>query len=532
MKIKNYIFNIILFIIIPLLLACYFCLDWKKDLIFCLIAIICLSIFYLVFIKINKFKVDEKILKKIKNISLNKIFLIYSIIIGLILSFVIPLYMIPDEVIHINLMYQERNLDYEFYDINQGYHGSEEIMMDDKARVEKKDYFDFSKRINVDKIFSIPKITIIKHLPQVVGMIIGEILHLPVFFYLMLMEICALLCYVFICNKALKKMPFKKGLFMVIMLLPVCLQQMASVSYDVMLLCTSFLYIASIFDLKFKSEKITLKDILLLILYLGIITICKIPYGILGLLIFILPISKIDIKIFKINIKGDKIKNYILHHKIISLLSFIIILFILGIIGYKFLLSFNSGRVLLASILNPIDTAKLLFNTIKGYLFFYVDTVVGNFGIFNVKTNRIVDFIILISILLISLFNFKIIDGKLKAEDNKFSKWDLFIIYLTFIIISYFIILAMLEWTLYITGIENYNNLTLEQIAYYIKIINIIGGVQGRYFVPILPLLLIPLGNKKISEKTLKFNPILFEITYFISLGLYMILFLTFRYWI
>ena len=89
----------------------------------------------------------------------------------------------------------------------------------------------------------------------------------------------------------------------------------------------------------------------------------------------------------------------------------------------------------------------------------------------------------------------------------------------------------MFEWTLYLENI-NYDNFGIAEFSSFIKSINAITGVQGRYFVPILPLILIPLGNKKIYEKTLKFNPILFQSCYYAFLFCYMISLMLFRFWI
>lgn len=118
--------------------------------------------------------------------------------------------MIPDEITHINMIYEERNLNYKFNEINESYRGSEYLMGFEDARVEKKEYFDLTKKINVNKIFSIPKISVIRHLPQAIAMTIGEFFHLSIFFYLMFTELCALLFYVFVCNVALKKCRSKK----------------------------------------------------------------------------------------------------------------------------------------------------------------------------------------------------------------------------------------------------------------------------------------------------------------------------------
>lgn len=315
---------------------------------------------------------------------------------------------------------------------------------------------------------------------------------------------------------------------MVIMLLPICLQQMASVSYDVMLMSISFLYIATIFNLKFSQKEIKIKDLLLLVLYLIIIIICKLPYGVLGLLIFLLPLSKIKIKIFMFNFNGNEVQEKIYKHKFISYMIFILFLFVCVFLIYKYLLSVNSGRVLIASLMHSFDTVILLARTIKHYSWFYADSIVGRFGLFNVNTNFIIDILIIFSVFIISMFNYKIVDNKIEEETIKLTKKDICIIYVTFFILVYFIILAMFEWTLFAIGMGDYNNMCINRAAYYLKTIKLIGGVQGRYFVPILPLLFIPLSNKKL----LKLNPILFQIIYYCLLGIYMIVLLLFRFWI
>lgn len=478
-----------------------------------------------------KFDLESKFLKLVKNVTINKIFVIYTITLGVFMSLLIPLHDVPDEMNHLNMIYEERNLSVEFYEISEEFTGSESTFLSENGKVDTKEYFDLSKKINNKHIFSIPKITIIKHFPQAVGAIIGEVLHLPVLFYLTLIELSALTFYVFVCNIALKKMPFKKSVLMCIMLLPVCLQQAASVSYDVMLMAISFLYIASIFNLKFESDKITLKDILLLILYLGVITLCKLPYGMLGLLIFILPLSKVEINLFNFKLKGKNMKKFIFSHKLIFTMIILVFAMLMSFIGYKVLSSISSGRVLIASITSPVASMMLLYRTVRKYLLFYTDTIVGNLGIFNVRTLRIIDCLIFLSVILISLFNFKVKNKKEVVQKNKFSKIDLVLLYSTFVVISYFIILSMFEWTLYLENI-NYDNFGIAEFSSFIKSINAITGVQGRYFVPILPLILIPLGNKNIYEKTLKFNPLLFQSCYYAFLFCYMISLMLFRFWI
>lgn len=480
---------------------------------------------------VNKKNGDLIIIKKFKNMTINKIFIFLASIIGITFSVCFPLTQIPDEITHINMIYEERNLDIKFSDINNDYSGFDDISKNENNIVQKSKYFNLSKKIDIGIKLTIPKISIIRHFPQYIGMLIGELLHLPVFFYLTLCELFALAFYIFVCNIALKKMPFKKSLMMFIMLLPVCSQQMSSFSYDVVLNSVCFLFIAYIMDLKFKKDKILIKDILILLLCLSIIFICKMPYVLLALLVFVLPFSKFEFKTKKINITYDNIKKVLKKYKIICFIVSLIFLAVSGIIAYKVLLKMSIGRILIASLLNFKDTLLLFKRSISIFLPYYLETIVGNLGIFNVNTSSIFEFFVYISLFIITFFNYKIVKNKILIENIKFSKRDNLIIYCIVILFIYIIILSMFEWTMYCTKIPNYHNLTVSQLGDYIRKLPYIGGVQGRYFIPIIPLILIPLNSSKITEKLLKLNPFIYQIVYYFIFYIYLTIVLLNRYW-
>lgn len=495
-----------------------------------IILIFSFSFIYFLSVFLNKRNVDDHFIRH-NLFNINKFFVIYASILGLSMSFLIPFHNVPDEIDHINLMYSERNLDDTYESVFGKFDASMDTTIHENNIVNQKDYFDNSKKVNVKNSFKLPKITSIKHFPQIIGSIIGEIFHVPYYIYLSSMEICGLIFYILVCNKALKKMPFKKETLMCIMLLPVCLQQMSSISYDTMLAAMCFIFISSIFELKYKEEIITLKDFVPLLIYLFIIAICKLPYVLLGLLVFILPLSNIKFKLFNLDINGENLKKYVLNNKNKLISIFIFLMLIFSVVGYFVLNKMTSGRVLICTILNPIDNLKIFYHTLRNELGFYVDTIFGNLGVFNIFTYKFVDAFLLGSLLIISLFSFKIKNNKEIVNDSKLCKFDKIILLITFIGVSYLIILSMFEWTLYLMDIS-YENFSVQEFSTYLKNVHSISGVQGRYFIPILPLILIPLGNKKVYEKTLRFNPIAFQTFYYIFLFCYMILLMLFRFWI
>lgn len=454
-------------------------------------------------------------MNKIKNIDINKLFIIIASILGITFSILFPLYQTPDELTHIDMIYEERNIKASFLEINEGYSGTENIMNNENQKVNLKEYFDFTKKINLKTSFVLPKITIIRHFPQWIGMIIGEQLHLPIFFYFTLCELMALTFYIIICNKALKKMPEKKELMMLIMLLPVCCQQMSSFSYDVMLNSCSFLFIATIFELKSNNRYLRTMDFFKLIGLLIIIGICKIPYVFLGFLCLIL-FDTSQIKLLK------------KRQKIILVLTTIILIVIFMIIGYHILIKYNIGRLLISSLINPINTIKLYYRTLAHFIIGYFESIVGNLGWFDVKVSRV--FVVLVYLFMIILTIFDLNNKNNQQNKLIIKNKDKIIILITALALVYLIILSMFNWTLFLEGITNYNNLSLSEYARYLKTMKAIVGVQGRYFIPIIPLILIPVKRKK--NKNLKINLNIIMIIYFIIMCIYYIYILLNRYWI
>lgn len=132
-----------------------------------------------------------------------------------------------------------------------------------------------------------------RHFPAAIGVMLGILLRLPTYWVLQLGELFSLIFYIIVCNYTLKITPIKKSIFEVVMLLPMCIQQASSINYDSVLLPLSFFFVAYILYLKFEKEEIVVKDFVILGVTLLGIVMTKLPYGIIGLLMFLLPWEKI-----------------------------------------------------------------------------------------------------------------------------------------------------------------------------------------------------------------------------------------------
>ena len=499
--------------------------DLKKELLyknFSLLVFIfgiCFVFFVLLKTKSAKYISSEKV---------PHIFLIISVCCGMIFSCLFPLYQIPDELTHINMLYSELGMDINFNDEIHQYGDTLRIVHDSGEKVNKEKYFDFSKKLSIKNNYSVPKITIIRHFPQAIGLIFCELLHCPILISVCFAEFMAVIFYSVCCYYSLRLLPFKREVMMSVMLLPICIQQMGSFSYDVMLLSMCFLFISYFLNLKFIKEKVVLSDIFKVFLMLFVIAIVKIPYILLGLLLVMIPLSKLDVNFAFLNINYDSIKRYRKFVIFILCILFIFAFCGLIIIGKKVYYI----RILLAAFFFPKISFRLVFNTLSLYKFGYLRGFTSEFGWLDTHSSIIFSAFSYLCIFIISFINFDRTKKNCKIIKNPFKIWEIFAFYFIACLMIFFIVLSMFDWTVVIMGYNNLDKYHIKEIANLMSEISFIRGVQSRYFIPIIPLILLPIYNDRISNFLLKFNLQLFLILYYIiTIGYFLILILD-RYWI
>lgn len=454
---------------------------------------------------------------KNSNKKIYKIFIVLSLFLGSFFSALIPLYQVPDEETHINQLYSFLGSKVDFSEQTNNYGDTTRIITNYNEKVDLNEYINFDKKINILNKINYVDIHIVRYFPQTIGLLISEILNLPIIVSITISEIFAVIFYTLICLIALKKMPIKKELMMMIMLLPIGIQQIGSFSYDMMLMCFSFIFIANIFDLKYKKENINAKDLLLLLGIILIIALIKIPYIILGLLVFILPKNKINLL--------NKIKEFYNKNKKLKITISIIIFLIILILALPFIIKINYVKVLLSFVINPIGGIKLIIRTLMEYLDFYAISIVGYFGWHDTPVSILFGFFVIIILLITNLLS------KDNNEENKLILKERIFLFCLGVFLSLIIIISLFDWTLGYLEINNVN-LSIKDYSKYISSIDAILGVQGRYFIPIMPLLLIPidLNIKKIKHKKLILTII--QVIYYSIMIIYMFLIILKRYWI
>ncbi len=280
---------------------------------------------------------------------------------------------------------------------------------------------------------------------------------------------CAnLILYLIISYYAVKKIPMGKFLMIIYLLNPMFLQQATSYSADALTNISSMLFIAYVLYIKYDKKKVETKDFVTLLMGFMFVLVGKYAYFLLGLLFILI---------------WKELKEYIKAHK----KKVIIIVLLIAIIGLSWFIytkipkdqiidTINYERPqsteskLMHILKNPQNIIPIYLNTLLYNSNFYLITFLGGtLGALNIPISQIYT-LIYAAILVLSIF----VD-KEKHELDKKSK----IINIIIFILTFHIVLAGLY------------------LGWGVITDPIIQGVQGRYFIPIVILLLLAMVRKK-----------------------------------
>ena len=414
-----------------------------------------------------------------KNVKIEKRYLIISLIIGIIFLFTIPLSIVPDEYNHF----------LRAYEISEGYLISNQNLDTNQVGrelpnnlniVEQNKYSDFfesfsEKESDETKFLAFPNTALysaICYIPQVIGILCGKILDLPILIQAYLGRIANFTFYLSITYLALKYIPSKKYLCAFLLLLPISIQEAISLSPDTLTNAVAFALVAFILYVKYSSEKcMTKKDYIIMASLAIVLSMCKIVYLPMCLLLFLIP---------KERFKTQK-------SKIIFIVGLLFTVVIMNLLWTKTVYKFldvklndsNPGEQLEFILNNPIEYIKVLFNTV-GNIDFYISTFIGSrLGLLDIYTYYPY---ICISKIILCIY----ILGNTEEEFDIDNKSKLLMIF-SFLLVVLLICTALyIQWTaLQSTRVE---------------------GIQGRYFIPISLILGYICYNKKIKIDKNLFN--------------------------
>ena len=327
-------------------------------------------------------------------------------------------------------------------------------------------------------------------------------------------ELFSLLFYVFVCYHALKIMPIRKEIFAVVMLLPMSMQQAASINYDSVVLPLCFYLTAYIFKLKYQEE-INLKHFVKLIFIWLLASYVKMPYCLLILLVLFLPLQKIHVRIGRFEIDEVVIRKY--------RVPVLILGSVIGAIMMYLMREVYIVELILVMVRFWKQSVYLLFNTGKLFAPWLAMSTVGNLGWLDTPISYGVACLVYIFIVFLAMLN---------SDDKKKTKlvnWDKVVVWGTAILMCVFTSIALIDHTIRVVfyGWEWTNDTYNLREAFHH--ISYIGGLQGRYYLPFVSLLFIPLPQiKQVKRKNAWLAVSIFEVILFI----YIVYVLLSRYWI
>lgn len=313
----------------------------------------------------------------------------------------------------------------------------------------------------------------LQYLPQTLGAVIALLLGLNRFWLFLLGDFFNLAFYIGITYVAIRRIPVGKTVLMLIASLPMALHQASSLSSDPFLNCLSYLFIAEAVRAILGEGKMTWKDMLMLVLPGLLMTPAKAVYGVLLLAVAFIPGKRFSSR----KVRWSFVVGTILVGMIAALLPYLdwfLDRFGVTITGEATTQSY--GYSLIWVFQHPIETAKIVGMTLLESTFdTYLDTMVGyslagmtlyvNHGYVNM-------FVIIFALAaIIGTPGERQLDGGRRAA---------------FITIAAIGILAVV-----VSMFIGWTNPGETRV----------GGVQGRYFLPVVPLLLISLRSRHIEPK-------------------------------
>lgn len=418
------------------------------------------------------------------------------LVFGIVMSMMIPPWQIPDENAHIRMIGE-----------GIGNPNLEELFLQDMDMDCHRIHFNSEEKVDIEqwkaamtagpsysRMDCMPKgfhISSIKHLPAMVGILLGVLLHLPTFWVLELGELCSLMFYVVICWQAVRLMPIKKELLLMFMVFPITLQQAASVNYDAVLLPLCFLFVSYIFYMRCEKEQLGWKEAVLAILLLGLITYIKLPYVLLGLLVFIIPIEKICLRLGTFQINGETIRRFRIPAIVVLIIVFAAVLYL---VRNNFWVQLVGGMTL-----EWRQTAHLFKATAQTFWRYLIVSSVGQFGYLDSQLPFWFTWATYLLTAVIAVWG----RGETKSASFEMKGRTKVYLWIIFMLLSYLTVLSMVNHTIKVVlfgsegAAESYN---LREAIYAIPYI---GGLQGRYFIPFLalPFLGLPHIGREVKWK-------------------------------
>ncbi|MGG0237128.1 DUF2142 domain-containing protein [Bacillus rhizoplanae] len=339
----------------------------------------------------------------------------------------------------------------------------------DRAKSEAWDTYTFANKTKFVEQPTTAVYTPIPYIPQALGLFIANILGLKAFSALMLGRIFNLIVYIALTAMAIKIIPRLKNTLAFLAAFPLFVSLAASFSADAMLMGLTYLFIAIILQKLMCSEKdvLRVKDFVIPTLLLILIVLCKFTYWPLSFLM----LSFVGRDLFRTKMQG--ITSFLMLAGISGLMMSSWNLFVMKFVGtINPNEKINPVEQLKFMFGHPVEAMKTFFGTFENGMSTWL-TMLNQVGWVTHLLSGIV-IISLVGLVMTAIFDY--------TEDKfKLRNFDYGIFILTSISIIGLVMLSLY--------------LTWSEVG-----ADFISGLQGRYFLPILPIILF-MFNERMNVK-------------------------------
>ena len=229
-------------------------------------------------------------------------FIVVSLIFGMIMLVITPPFQVPDEPVHFYRSYQVA--DFNFLKHRDDFPASLKRLSDSCSRMQ----FSTHEKTRREEILALGQIPVnpseratmetpsytIPYLPQAFGIILGKMMNMNPLWLLYLgrlFNLLATLCLVFL---AIRVTPVFKWVFAILGILPMSLYQFASLSYDAGTIGLSFLLLALILKIAFESREVATRGQLIRLAVIALLlATSKPPYFLIILAFLVIPVAKL-----------------------------------------------------------------------------------------------------------------------------------------------------------------------------------------------------------------------------------------------
>ena len=405
-----------------------------------------------------------------KELKIENIFLLLVIPLGGLMLVLIPLGNVPDEKAHLARAYE----------ISEGHLIS--LITEDKkagrllpAEIYNLDKFDYSYVEVKNNIFNKSEerkfvefptsalYSFVSYIPQVIGILAGKVINAPVYVAAYMGRMVNFIVFTLLIYFSIKISPVAKKVILLLSLMPIMLQEAISLSPDAFTYGASVLLFALVFNKIQSRDKLEIKDYVLISILCVVIALCKIVYLPLCLLITLIP---------KESYGGVK-KKWLF---IVPLAILVVLFNLIWLYLAKRFLIFAAYDVNLQKVFvlrDPFNYITTIFRTIY---FNGQEVVEGMFSkfleCFTIKMPYITVYL--------NMIIFGILCYKEKSSCNYTNRITKLVVGV--IILGIFI---LINTSLYLQWTKTYAEM--------------VEGIQGRYFLPIL--FLMPVLFMQLSKK-------------------------------